>query len=388
MDCIYLDNHSTTRVDPRVLEAMLPFFSERYGNAASINHAFGTEAAEAVETARQQVAELIRVQPRSIVFTSGATEANNLAIKGIAHSAGRGAHLVTTAAEHRSVLDPLRRLARDGFDVTVLPVDEHARVNPAQLAEALRPETALVSVILANNEVGTINDVEAIGRVCRERGVPLHVDAVQALGRIPLDLSRLPVDLASFSAHKLYGPKGVGALYVHRSAADGGAGRRRLRLVPLVEGGGHERGYRSGTLPVPLIVGFGEACCLAGTLLEEESQRIRALRDRLWEELSQALDGLALNGHPAERLPGNLNISVAGVDGEALMIALTRIAVSSGSACTTADPEPSHVLRAMGRSDALVRASLRFGLGRFNSPADVDAAVAEVTQVVRRLRGA
>ncbi|HUG93133.1 MAG TPA: cysteine desulfurase family protein [Planctomycetaceae bacterium] len=376
---VYLDNHATTRVDPRVLEAMLPFFAERYGNAASVNHAWGWDAAEAVEAARAQLASLMNVPPNGIVFTSGATEANNLALKGVLAAARRPAHLITTAAEHRSVLDPSDRLKRAGFDVTVLPVDEFARADPAQVADAIRPETVLVSVILANNEVGTINPLEEIGRVCRERSVLLHVDAVQALGKLPLDFGTLPVDLASVTAHKLHGPKGVGALYVRR-------GGRRIRLEPLLDGGGHERHLRSGTLPVPLVVGFGAACELAGQCLREEASRVGELRDRLWSGLCSALDGLVLNGHPADRLPGNLNVSFEGVDGEALMTGLTRIAVSSGSACTTADPEPSHVLRAMGRGDFLTRASLRFGLGRFNTSADVETAVEEVAAVVRRLR--
>ena len=381
---IYLDNHATTRVDPRVLDAMLPFFSERYGNAASINHAWGWDAAEAVETAREQLASFICVPPKSIVFTSGATEANNLALKGVLRAGPQTSappHLITTAAEHRSVLDSADRLQRSGFQVTVLPVDEFGRVSPEQVAEAIQPQTVLVSVILANNEVGTLNRVPEVGRICRERGVLFHVDAVQALGRIDLDLHTLPVDLASFSAHKLYGPKGVGALYVRR-------GGRRIRLEPLLDGGGHERHLRSGTLPVPLIVGFGAACELAAASLNEEAVRIRALRDQLWQRLQTQLKGLTLNGHPTERLPGNLNVSFDGVDGEALMTGLRRIAVSSGSACTTADPEPSHVLRAMGRSDALTRASLRFGLGRFNTAEDVDIAVAEVAEVVKRLRTA
>jgi cysteine desulfurase len=374
-----MDNHATTRVDPRVLEAMLPFFGEYYGNAASVNHAFGWEAAEAVATARKQIAEVLNVDSRTLIFTSGATEANNLAIKGVLHSAGPGRHLVVGAAEHRSVLDAASRLKRGGYEVTVVPVDEDGMVEPARVAAAIQPQTVLVSVMLANNEVGTINPIAEIGRLCRERGVLLHTDAVQALGRVPMDPASLPVDLASFSAHKLYGPKGVGALYVRRGAP-------RIPLEPLLDGGGHERHLRSGTLPVPLIVGFGRACQIAGEALPDESARIAALRDRLWEGLQRAITRLVLNGHPERRLPGNLNVSFEGVDGEALMTGLKQIAVSSGSACTTADPEPSHVLRAMGRSDALTRASLRFGLGRFNTAEEVDMAVAEVASVVDRLR--
>jgi cysteine desulfurase len=338
---IYLDNHATTRIDPRVLEAMTPWFTEKFGNAASVNHAYGWEAAEAVEAAREQVARTLGTSAKSIVFCSGATEANNLALKGVLQAAGEDAQLVTNVAEHRSVLDPARKLQRAGFEVTFLPVDEHARVNPDDVARSLSSETRLVSVMLANNEVGTINDIAAIGRICRERGVLLHVDAVQAVGRIPVDFSEL-----------------------------------------------HERRLSSGTLPVPLIVGFGRACDLARVLLPAEAVRIRELRERLWAGLCARVDGLHLNGHPAERLAGNLNVSFEGVDGDALMTALKDIAVSSGSACTSADPEPSHVLRAMGRSDALTRASLRFGLGRFNTADEVEFAIGYVAETVERLRQA
>jgi cysteine desulfurase len=376
---VYLDNHATTRVDPRVLEAMLPYFGEEHGNAASVNHRYGRRASEAVEAAREQVAHLAGVTAREIVFTSGATEANNLAIKGVLRAAGPGSHLIVDTAEHRSVLDPAARLKRGGFEVTVLPVDEHGMVDPGQVAAALQPNTALVSMMLANNEVGSINAIAQIGERCRARGVLLHTDAVQALGRIPVDLHAMHVDLASFSAHKLYGPKGVGALFVRR-------GPRRIAIEPLLDGGGHEQHLRSGTLPVPLIVGFGRACELAGELLPDEAPAIAALRDRLRNELRNRIEGVVLNGHPERRLPGNLNVSFSGVDGEALMTSLKRIAVSSGSACTTADPEPSHVLRAMGCSDALTRASLRFGLGRFNTLEDIEIAVTEVAETVARLR--
>lgn len=376
---VYLDNHSTTRVDPRVLEAMLPYFGEKYGNAASINHAFGWEAADAVEAAREQIARLLGATPGSLVFTSGATEANNVALKGVIHAAADDAHLITNAAEHRAVLDPAKKLARDGYEVTILPVDEHGMVDPQQVADALRPNTALVSVMLANNEVGTINAVAEIGRICRERGVLFHCDAVQAVGRLPVDASELPVDLLSLTAHKLYGPKGVGALYVRR-------GGKRIRIKPLFDGGGHERRLRSGTLPVPLIVGFGAACQLAAESLPEESARIGRLRDRLQSGLQTNLEGVHVNGHPELRLAGNLNVSFEDVDGDALMTSLTDVAVSSGSACTSADPEPSHVLRAMGVSDALTRGSLRFGLGRFTTPEEVDFAIDYVAEAVHRLR--
>jgi cysteine desulfurase len=403
---IYLDNHATTRVAPEVLAAMLPYFSEEYGNAASVNHSFGWRAAEAVERARQQVARLLNCPAEWIVFTSGATEANNLAIKGYFATAKPrplGSHFVTNAAEHPSVLDIAKRFRRQGIEITLLSVDHHARVDPQQVADAIRPETMLVSVMLANNEVGTINALAEIGCVCRKRGVLLHCDAVQAVGKIPIDLQQLPVDLLSLSAHKFHGPKGVGALVVRRDGP-------RIPLEPLFDGGGHEQHLRSGTLPVPLVVGFGAASELASLTrsVNEEGEatdvdrhslsltlrvsqveiaRMKALRDRLWQRLQAELEGLTLNGPPlADRLPNNLNFSVAGVDGEALMSGLKSIAVSSGSACSTADPEPSHVLRAIGVSDSLSRASLRFGLSRYTTEAEIDMAVAEVVQVVRRLR--
>ena len=413
---IYLDNHATTRVAPEVLAAMLPYFTEEYGNAASVNHAFGWRAAEAVECAREQVAKFLNCPAEWIVFTSGATEANNLAIKGLrrmgtlvrqpGEGTGKSAHppnFVTNAAEHPSVLDVAKRLKRLGVDVTILPVDRDARVDPQRVADAINSETALVSVMLANNEVGTINPLAEIGRICRERGVLLHCDAVQAAGKIPIDLQQLPVDLLSLSVHKFHGPKGVGALVVRRDGP-------RIPLEPLFDGGGHEQHLRSGTLPVPLVVGFGAACELAA-LTRSVSEGVGAIdvrddspsltlrvslpettqmagqRDRLWQCLQSELEGLSLNGPPlAERLPNNLNFSVAGVDGAALMNSLNEIAVSSGSACSTAEPEPSHVLRAMGVSDSLSRASLRFGLSRYTTEAEIDAAVAEVVRAVRKLR--
>lgn len=406
---VYLDNHATTRVAPEVLEAMLPYFCDEYGNAASVNHAFGWRAAAAVERAREQVAWLLNCPADWIVFTSGATEANNLAIKGLQRMGIPGAfgkgtgnrahppHVITNAAEHPSVLDVAKRLKRHGIDVTILPVDHHARVDPRHVADAITPRTQLVSVMLANNEVGTINPIVEIGRVCRERGVLLHCDAVQAVGKIPIDLQQLPVDLLSLSAHKFHGPKGIGALVVRRDGP-------RIPLEPLFDGGGHEQHLRSGTLPVPLVVGFGVACELANrTRSVRKGERsaesecatpslalhghLAELRDDLWRRLQAELDGLTLNGPPlSERLPNNLNFSVAGVDGEALMSGLKEIAVSSGSACSTAEPEPSHVLRAMGVPEPLSQASLRFGLSRYTTQADIDVAVAEVVRVVRRLR--
>lgn len=397
---IYLDNHATTRVAPEVLAAMLPYFTDEYGNAASVNHAFGWRAAEAVERAREQVARLLNCPENWIVFTSGATEANNLAIKGLwrISTPARPPNFVTNDAEHSSVLDVAKRLKRQGVDVTILSVDRDAHVDPQQVADAIRPETALVSVMLANNEVGTINPLAEIGRVCRERGVLLHCDAVQAVGKVPVDLQQLPVDLLSLSAHKFHGPKGVGVLVVRRDGP-------RIPLEPLFDGGGHEQHLRSGTLPVPLIVGFGAACELASLTrsvsegieandvcdhspsLTLQVTQIAALRDRLWQRLQSELEGLTLNGPPlAERLPNNLNFSVASVDGEALMSSLKEIAVSSGSACSTAEPEPSHVLRAMGVSDSLSCASLRFGLSRYTTEAEIDIAVADVVRAVRKLR--
>ncbi|WP_145423485.1 cysteine desulfurase family protein [Symmachiella dynata] len=376
---IYLDNHATTRVDPRVLDAMLPYFSEIYGNAASISHRFGWDAGDAVEAARGKIAELFNTDARNVIFTSGATEANNLALKGVLHAAPPGSHLITAAAEHKAVLDPAKRLSRSGFEVTVLPVDQYGMVDPQQIAESLRPHTVLVSIMSANNEVGTLNDIAEIAALCRERGVHFHTDAAQSAGKLPLDLSTTPFDLLSLSGHKIYGPKGIGVLFVRH-------GSPRIKLEPQLDGGGHERHLRSGTLPVPLIVGLGRACELCGETLVDEAAQLLELRERLWTGLQDRLDGLTLNGHPEQRLPGNLNVSFDGVEGDALMNSMRDIAVSSGSACTSADPQPSHVLRAMGVSDALTRASLRFGLGRFNTTAEIDRAVEVVADAVGRLR--
>jgi cysteine desulfurase len=376
---VYLDNHATTRVDPQVVAAMLPFFDVEYGNAASINHRYGWDALDAVERARTEVARLVNGPAEAVLFASGGTEANNLAVKGVMRAAGGGGHLVVSAVEHRSVLDPARRLARQGCELTVVPVNQAGHVDPCAVAAALRPDTVLVSVMLANNEVGTINRIREIAEICKARHVLLHCDAVQAAGRIPVDFVELSADLVSLSAHKLYGPKGIGALLVRRDGAP-------IRLEPLLDGGGHERRMRSGTLAVPSIVGFGEACRLAREAVPDEPARIASLRDGLWEGLLQRLDGVVLNGHPTERLPGNLNFSVDGVDGERLMKELTEIAVSSGSACTSADPEPSHVLRAMGIAEALSKASLRFGLGRFTTAREVEFAIDYVAKTVTRLR--
>jgi cysteine desulfurase len=377
---IYMDNNATTRVDPRVLEAMLPWFSEDYGNAASRQHAFGRKAEEAVEAARAQVAGLIGAGPREIVLTSGATESDNLALKGVmAAQRSRGDHLVTALTEHRAVLDSARALERAGFTITYLPVDRHGQVTAEQVEEAITPRTVLVSLMAGNNEIGTLHPLAAIGAVCKRRGVFFHSDAVQAAGKVPLDVEVMGIDLLSLSAHKMYGPKGVGALYVRRQAP-------RVRLEPLLDGGGHERGLRSGTLNVPGIVGFGRACELCQAEMAGEAQRLRGLCERLHQGIGAQVEGVSLNGHPRERLPGNLNLSFDFVKGEALLMGLRGVAVSSGSACTSASPEPSHVLRAIGLPDELAHSSLRFGLGRFNTPEEVDHVIAEVVRVVQQLR--
>jgi cysteine desulfurase len=377
---VYLDNNATTRTDPRVVEAMLPFFTEQYGNAASRHHRFGWKAEEAVEQARAEVAALIAANPKEIVFTSGATESDNLALKGVADMyRRRGDHLITAVTEHHAVLDSARRLEREGFRVTFLPVDRYGRVTADQVAEALTERTILVSIMAANNEVGTLQPIAEIGRLCKERGVLLHSDAVQAVGKLPLDVDALGVDLLSISAHKMYGPKGVGALYVRRRDP-------HVRLEPLLDGGGHERGMRSGTLPVPLIVGFGKACALCREENPAEAQRLLGLRERLRQGVMDRLTDVYLNGHPHERLPGNLNLSFAFIEGEALMMSMKDVAVSSGSACTSASIEPSYVLRAMGISDELAHGSLRFGLGRFTTAEEVDFVIEEVMRNVGRLR--
>lgn len=359
---------------------MLPFFTRDYGNAASHAHVFGWRAEGAVEQARESLAAALGAEPREVVFTSGATESNNLAIQGVARFHGRGRdHLVTVATEHRAVLDPCRVLEAEGCALTVLPVDARGLVDPDDVARALTDRTALVSVMAANNEIGVLQPLEAIGAVCRERGVTLHVDAVQALGKVPVDVARWNADLVSVSAHKLYGPKGAGALYVR-------ARRPRVRLSPLFYGGGHERGVRSGTLAVPLIVGFARAVELCLAERDEEARRLGGLRDRLLDQLRRELPEVVLNGDAERRLPGNLNVAFPGIDGDALLVALKDVAVSTGSACTSATPEPSHVLTALGLPEALVRASLRFGLGRFNTVEEVDYAAGRVVEEVRALR--
>jgi cysteine desulfurase len=377
---IYMDNHATTKLDPRVLEAMLPYFTETFGNAASRNHVFGWQAEEAVAAARQQVAGLIAASPREIVFTSGATESDNLAIKGVAEaSAERGDHIVTCATEHKAVLDCGKRLEKRGCRVSYLPVQPDGLVRPEAVRRALTAKTVLVSIMYANNEIGTLQPISEIGRITREHKIPFHVDAAQAVGKIPVDVDGDGIDLMSFTAHKMYGPKGVGALYVRRRG-------ERARLSAQMDGGGHERGLRPGTLNVPGIVGFGKACALCAEEMEADAKRLAALRGRLMGSIMQALDGVSLNGSLERRLANNLNLSFAGVDGESLLLGLDDIAVSSGSACTTDTPEPSHVLRALGIKSELAHASIRFGLGRFNTTEEVDYVSAKVVDVVNRLR--
>jgi cysteine desulfurase len=377
---IYLDYNATTPVDPRVLEAMAPCWSEHFGNAASRTHAYGWAAARLAERARAAVAAAVGAHLEELVFTSGATESNNLAIKGAtAALQGRRMRVVTCATEHKAVLDPCHALERAGFTVTVLPVDHLGRLDPARVAAALSPQTALVSVMLANNETGTLQPVREIAALCREHGVLLHTDATQAVGKIPVSVEDLGVDLMSFSAHKVYGPKGVGALYVRRR-------KPAIRLVPLLDGGGHEQGVRSGTLNVPGVVGFGRALEIATAELPAEGARLAALRDRLQDSIRSRLADVGVNGHPSERLPNTLNLSFQGVDGAALLVGLHELAVASGSACTSADPRPSHVLIAMGRARALANASIRFSLGRFTTAEEVETAAAAVVREVTRLR--
>jgi cysteine desulfurase len=377
---IYMDNNATTRTDPRVVDAMLPYFTEKFGNAASRNHAFGWEAEEAVDNAREQIGSLIGSSAKEIVFTSGATESNNLAIKGVAAMyRKKGDHIITTVTEHKAVLDPCKRLERDGFKVTFLPVDKEGRVSAQQVAAAMTDKTILVSIMAANNEIGTIQPIADIGKLCKQKGVLFHTDAVQAVGKVPVDVEAMGIDLLSLSGHKIYGPKGVGALYVRRKDP-------RVRLDPLIDGGGHERGMRSGTLAVPLIVGLGMACELCQKEMEAETRRLFALRQRLQHGITSKLEDVYLNGHPTERLPGNLNLSFAYVEGEALMMGIKDVAVSSGSACTSASLEPSYVLKALGVGDELAHSSIRFGLGRFNTEEEVDFVVEDVVRAVNHLR--
>ena len=393
---IYLDNNATTPLDPRVLEAMMPYLTSKFGNAASRNHSFGWEAEDAVTLARVQVGRLIGVTITKslkkdgtfeldcpeIVWTSGSTESNNLAIKGAAEMyQDKGKHIITAMHEHKAVLDPCKRLERQGFEVTFLKPPADGVIRADQVAAAIRPDTILVSIMWANNEIGTLNDVPAIGAICKERGVLFHTDATQAVGKLPVDVEGSGIDLLSASAHKMYGPKGVGCLYVRRR-------QPRVRLVPIFDGGGHERGMRSGTLNVPGIVGFGAAAELSQRELATEGPRLRALRDKLEEGILAGLggEGVQVNGHPTQRLPHTSNISFQWVEGESLMMAIKEIAVSSGSACTSASLEPSYVLKSLGLGDDLAHSSIRFGVGRFNTEEEIDYAIEHVVTAVRNLR--
>ena len=377
---IYLDNHATTAADPRVVQAMLPYFTEIFGNAASRNHAFGWGAEEGVEKARKQIADLIGANSKEIIFTSGATESNNLALKGVAQMYGeKGNHIITAATEHKAVLDTCKHLEKDGFRVTYLPVKGDGSVDLDMLREAITDKTILVSIMYANNEIGLIQPVAEIGKICKEKGVLFHTDGVQAVGKIPVDVIADNIDLLSLSGHKVYGPKGVGALYVRRKGP-------RVQLTAQMDGGGHERGMRSGTLNVPGIVGLGKACEIARLEMPEESKRMEYLRDKLKDRLLAALDECYINGTMDQRLPNNLNISFAYVEGESLLMGINDVAVSSGSACTSATLEPSYVLKALGAGDDIAHSSIRFGIGRFNTEAEVDYVAQKVISVVLKLR--
>ncbi len=377
---IYMDNHATTAVDPRVLSAMLPFFGEKFGNAASRNHSFGWAAEEAVENARGQIAKLIQAAPKEIIFTSGATESNNLAIKGLAELyRERGNHIITQVTEHRAVLDTCKRLEKCGYAVTYLPVGKDGRVDLDDLRRAITPKTIMISIMYANNEIGVVQPIEEIGKIAKEKGVFFHSDAVQAVGKIPVDVNKDNIDLLSMTAHKIYGPKGCGVLYVRRR-------NPRVQLAPQIDGGGHERGMRSGTLNVPGIVGFGKAAELCQKEMAEESKRLGGWRDQLKEAIFKGLEEVYVNGSMVHRLPQNLNLSFPYVDGESLLMGMNDVAVSSGSACTSAKMEPSYVLKALGVKEDLAHSSIRFGLGRFNTKEEVDYVGERVIEVVSRLR--
>src|SRR5712692_9048055 len=377
---IYMDNHATTPVDPRVVEAMLPYFNDKFGNAASRNHSFGWTAEEAVENARGQIARLVNATPKEIIFTSGATESDNLAIKGVAEMyREKGNQIITQVIEHKAVLDTCQRLEKNGYEVTYLPVEKDGRINLDDLRRAITPKTILITIMYANNEIGVIQPVEEIGKIAKEKGVFFHVDGVQAVGKVPVDVQKDNIDLLSISAHKLYGPKGVGALYVRRR-------NPRVQVSAIIDGGGHERGMRSGTLNVPGIVGMGKACEICLNEMGTEGERMRRLRDRLKENLFSKLDEIYINGSMVHRLPNNLNCSFAYVEGESLLMGINDIAVSSGSACTSATLEPSYVLKALGVGEDLAHTSIRFGLGRFNTEEEVDYVTSRVVEVVNRLR--
>lgn len=376
---IYLDYQATTPCDPRVVEAMLPYFTEKFGNPHSRNHSFGWDAEEGVEKARRQVASIIGADEKEVIFTSGATESNNLALKGVAHfHKDKKNHIVTTVTEHKCILDSCRHLEMEGFKVTYLPVQQNGLIDLEQLKAAITDKTVIVSIMAVNNEIGVIQPLAEIGKICRARGVYFHTDAAQAVGKIPLDVNAMNIDMMSISGHKIYGPKGVGALYVRR--------KPRVRLEALIHGGGQERGMRSGTLPTPLCVGLGEACAIAEREMGAEAERLKYLRDRMYNKIKEQLPEVYLNGDLEQRIPGNLNISFAYVEGEGLMMGIKDLAVSSGSACTSASLEPSYVLRALGVEEELAHTSLRLGLGRFTTEQDVDYAVEHIVQSVNRLR--
>ncbi len=377
---IYLDNNATTPVDPQVVEAMLPYFTEKFGNAASRNHEFGWEAEEGVELARQQVAAVIGADSKEIIFTSGATESNNIAIKGVAAMYGeKGRHVITQVTEHKAVIDPCKYLEQHGFRVTMLPVDRYGMIDLDQLKDSITDETILVSIMHGNNEIGTLQPVAQIGALCKERGVLFHTDCCQTFGKVPIDVNEMGIDLLSCSGHKIHGPKGVGALYVRRK-------KPRVRCEAVLHGGGHERGMRSGTLNVPGIVGLGKAAELCHLHREAEPKRLAALRDRLYQGISSQLDEVYLNGHPTLRTPTNLNLSFAYVEGESMMMGFNDIAVSSGSACTSASLEPSYVLKSLGVGDDLAHSSIRFSVGRFNTEEEMDYTAEKVVAAVRKLR--
>jgi cysteine desulfurase len=377
---IYMDYHATTPMDPRVFEAMKPYFLQTFGNAASRNHSFGWEAEEAVEKSRKQIASLIGATAKEIVFTSGATESNNLALKGVAEMyAEKGNHIITAATEHKAILDTCKRLEKHGVRVTYLPVQTNGLVDLEQLQAAITDKTILISIMYANNEIGVIQPIAELGKIAKSKGVLLHTDATQAVGKVPVNVIKDNVDLMSLSGHKMYGPKGVGALYVRRKSP-------RVQITAQMDGGGHERGMRSGTLNVPGIVGLGEACALCQAEMPEESKRMAFLRDKLMHKLQSELDETYINGTMEHRLPNNLNISFAYVEGESLLMGINDIAVSSGSACTSATLEPSYVLKALGAGDDLAHSSIRFGLGRFNTEEEVDYVAAKVIDVVKKLR--
>lgn len=376
---LYLDMQATSPVDPRVLDAMLPYYLSRYGNPHSRTHLYGWESDHAVESARAQIATLIKASPKEIIFTSGATESNNISVKGVMHFYhDKKKHVITTQTEHKCVLDSCRHLQQEGFEVTYLPVEPDGLIDLNKLRDAIRPDTGLVSVMMVNNEIGVIQPVEEIGQICKEFNVPFHTDAAQALGKIPIDVDKMNISLMSLSGHKIYGPKGIGALYMRR--------RPRVRVQPQMNGGGQERGIRSGTVPTPLVVGFGAACELAMKEMEYEDGRIKALQERLLSGIREKLDGVVVNGSVDRRYAGNLNLSFAYVEGESLLMGLKEVAVSSGSACTSASLEPSYVLRALGVDEDMAHTSIRYGIGRFTTEEEIDRAVELTVKQVVKLR--